>query len=247
MRGYRPQVVLATGGYVTRAGGARRLALARVPSLIFLPDMPGRVWRCAFWRASPQDQRSLSTRRGSICRGKDGCHRLSGAQGVIRRRAGARPAQRLGLAEALPVVVVLGGSRGSRSINEAVRAAWPQLLPVCQVLHVAGVQDEPWLRRRRRGCRPSCGRTTTSSPTCTTELPDALGAADVVVSRAGASVMGEYPGGGRAERARPLSVTRAPTSASTRATGGGRAPPSCSKTQALVARHAGPDGERAAG
>src|SRR5262249_18013059 len=62
-----------------------------------------------------------------------------------RDRATCRAA--FGLKEQPPVLFVYGGSRGARSINQAIAALLPHLLPIAQVIHVCGREgDESWLR-----------------------------------------------------------------------------------------------------
>jgi UDP-N-acetylglucosamine--N-acetylmuramyl-(pentapeptide) pyrophosphoryl-undecaprenol N-acetylglucosamine transferase len=87
--------------------------------------------------------------------------------------------RRLGLAEEGPLVLVFGGSLGARTLNETAVAAWGESGPA--VLHLCGERD--WSELRGRVSRPGY-----------TLLPfvdafgAALGAADLVVSRAGGSV-----------------------------------------------------------
>ncbi|MHB1130787.1 MAG: undecaprenyldiphospho-muramoylpentapeptide beta-N-acetylglucosaminyltransferase [Chloroflexota bacterium] len=196
LRDYRPQAVLATGGYVT-VPVVLAAALARVPSLIFLPDAtPGMAVRFLS-RFADRITVTLESTRGQLPSEKTVATGYPVRQELFGiERFSAR--KRLGLAETLPLVVVLGGSRGSRSINEAVHAAWQELLPVCQILHVAGLQDEPWLQREAQRLPVELRARYHVFAYLHDELPDALAAADVVVSRAGASVLGEYPAVGAA-------------------------------------------------
>ncbi|HET9221104.1 MAG TPA: glycosyltransferase, partial [Roseiflexaceae bacterium] len=47
----------------------------------------------------------------------------------------------------LPAMFIYGGSRGARSINQAIAALLPDLLPIAQLIHVCGREgDEVWLR-----------------------------------------------------------------------------------------------------
>ena len=196
LRQYRPRVVLATGGYVT-VPVVLAARLARVPSLIYLPDVvPGLAVRYMSRVADRVAVTFEETKRHLpagkvVVTGYPVRPELFSVEPAAARRA-------LGLSEDLPVVVALGGSRGSRSINEAVRAAWMELLPVCQIVHVAGLQDEPWLQRETRSLSPELAVRYHLYAYLHEELPQVLGAADVVVSRAGASVMGEYPAVGLA-------------------------------------------------
>src|SRR5262249_55222106 len=51
-----------------------------------------------------------------------------------------------GLDTQLPTLFIYGGSRGARSINQAIAALLPDLLPIAQLIHVCGREgDEAWL------------------------------------------------------------------------------------------------------
>ena len=95
----------------------------------------------------------------------------------------------LGLAPNQPTLLVTGGSQGASGINDAVAAALPQLRRACpnlQVLHLTGPTDETRIRTAYREAdlravvRPFL-----------TEMDLALGAADAVIARAGASSAAE--------------------------------------------------------
>jgi UDP-N-acetylglucosamine--N-acetylmuramyl-(pentapeptide) pyrophosphoryl-undecaprenol N-acetylglucosamine transferase len=103
----------------------------------------------------------------------------------------------LKLQPGLPTLLVTGGSKGSRSINQAIIGALPELLPSMQIVHLTGrldwdaivdqrdaLEKEPsvaiWLERYH------------PFPFIH-EMGAALASADLVVSRAGASILGEYP------------------------------------------------------
>lgn len=191
LRQFRPMVLLATGGYVTvPVVLAARLAV--VPSLIYLPDVvPGLAVRFLARFADRVAVTFAETGRHlpagkAVATGYPVRPELFAVEQAASRR-------RLGLSAELPVVVALGGSRGSRTINEAVRVAWAELLPLCQVVHVAGLLDEPWLQREARALPSELAQRYHVYAYLHEELPHVLGAADIVVSRAGASVMGEYP------------------------------------------------------
>jgi UDP-N-acetylglucosamine--N-acetylmuramyl-(pentapeptide) pyrophosphoryl-undecaprenol N-acetylglucosamine transferase len=109
---------------------------------------------------------------------------VAGLAGAARDDARAVARKRLGLDEAAPTVLVSGGSLGSGPLNELV----PKVsLPVgVQVLHLAGTgRDEPvrsaW---ERAGVRAVVLGYLDS-------MEDAYLAADVVVSRSGASTIAE--------------------------------------------------------
>ncbi|MDA8220092.1 MAG: undecaprenyldiphospho-muramoylpentapeptide beta-N-acetylglucosaminyltransferase [Dehalococcoidales bacterium] len=196
IRSFGPQAVLATGGYVC-VPVVLGAWLSRVPSLIFLPDMaPGVAVRFLAQFASRlavsfQEARRQLPAEKTVATGYPVRPDLFS---VDREKARAQ----LDLSADLPVVLVLGGSRGAHSINVAVSEALPALLPKCQIVHVAGPGGEEELREKAAGLPEELRGRYRLHAYLHEELPSALGAADVVVSRAGASVMGEYPAVGAA-------------------------------------------------
>jgi UDP-N-acetylglucosamine--N-acetylmuramyl-(pentapeptide) pyrophosphoryl-undecaprenol N-acetylglucosamine transferase len=102
--------------------------------------------------------------------------------------ASARAA--LGLNEDAPVLLVMGGSQGAHRINELITAALPHLLqagPRLQFIHLTGAADLKKVQAAYDACqRPALVRAFLD------EMAPALAAADVAVSRAGASSLAEF-------------------------------------------------------
>ena len=100
---------------------------------------------------------------------------LSGSREAAYERTGFTPER--------PVLLVIGGSLGSRAVNAAVREALPELLKEFQVLHIAGknnldptLSDTPGYRQYEY---------------VSEELKDYFALADIMVSRAGANAICE--------------------------------------------------------
>ncbi|NJN94803.1 MAG: hypothetical protein HC875_12260 [Anaerolineales bacterium] len=109
-------------------------------------------------------------------------------------KAAAR--RELGLRDDLPMLMVFGGSRGARSINQAVVNHLADFLPLCQIVHVTGTLDEAWVLARRAELSPEQQIRYHISAYLHEDMVTALLAADLVISRAGASVLGEFPAAG---------------------------------------------------
>ena len=96
----------------------------------------------------------------------------------------------LGLDPALPVLLVMGGSQGASAVNLLAMRAAPilrQRMSRLQILHLAGPNDEADLI----ACYQSHHLRARVFPFLT-EMELALGAANAVVSRAGASSLAEF-------------------------------------------------------
>lgn len=189
---FRPDVCFATGGYVC-APVVWAASRAHVPILIYLPDLePGmaiRVLSRLATRVAVSFPEALS---------------WFGDKGVVtgypvRAEFGAAAANRtaarahFGLEAGLRTVLVFGGSRGSRSINQAVSAALPQLLAVCQVIHVSGTLDWDTVQRQAAGLPATLRARYHAVAYLHDDMAQAMAAADLAVTRAGASTLGEFP------------------------------------------------------
>ena len=191
LRRVRPDVVLATGGYVT-VPVAYAAALVRIPTVVFLPDItPGWAVRAQvrvvrrLATAFPEAAASLPADR-TVVTG----YPLRPAL-LKPDREGAR--RRLGLDGEPPVVLLYGGSRGSRTLNEGVAARLEDVLRRCQLVHVAGSLDEPVMRRRAQELPDVLRDRYHLHGFIGDHLVDALAAADLAIARAGASTLAELP------------------------------------------------------
>lgn len=111
---------------------------------------------------------------------------------VVGRRAGGR--QRLGLDARRPTLLAFGGSQGARSINHSVTDAWAAWRSLgVQVLHLTGHRghEDALLRWRGAGVDPDSEGSGVRVLPFLDDMADAYAAADVVVSRAGATTIAE--------------------------------------------------------
>lgn len=190
IRDFRPHVTFVTGGYVA-APVVWASWRAQVPVLIYLPDLtPGQAIRLTSRLAT-----RVAVTFPEVARYFPGKAVVTGypvRQALLMAdKASAR--KKLGLTDEVPVLLVFGGSRGAHSINRALTAALPQLLPHCQVVHVSGQLDWPWVQTAAGQLPPELGSRYHPHAYLHDEMPQALAAADLVVARAGASTLGEFP------------------------------------------------------
>jgi UDP-N-acetylglucosamine--N-acetylmuramyl-(pentapeptide) pyrophosphoryl-undecaprenol N-acetylglucosamine transferase len=98
----------------------------------------------------------------------------------------------LGIDSQKPVLLVFGGSKGARSINMAVLHHLNAMLERFEIVHVTGDPDWEFVKHHREQLPASAAAQYHIMPYLH-EMGAALAAADLVVSRAGASCLGEYP------------------------------------------------------
>jgi undecaprenyldiphospho-muramoylpentapeptide beta-N-acetylglucosaminyltransferase len=186
----RPKSLLLTGGWV---GLPVALAawLWRVPILIFLPDIePGASIRGLrrFARRialTVADSKTYFPTQDTVVTG----YPLRRQMREATREAAIR---HFGLDPARKTLLVFGGSRGARAINYALLDALPVLLEDgLQVIHVTGTLDWPDIEARRKALADVTHYH--AFPYLHQEMGLAMAGADVVVSRSGASVLGEFP------------------------------------------------------
>jgi len=185
-------VVATTGSYVS-APVALAAWRARVPVLVYLPDLaPGLAVRL---QARFADQVAVSFEE---VRPHFPQHKVwvSGypVRSEIWQASRASAIEILGLSPERKTLLGFGGSRGARSVNRALVAMLPDLLGDYQVIHITGQLDWPEVSERQAALGPEAQRWYHLHPYLHGEqLAAALAASDLVVARAGASTMAEFP------------------------------------------------------
>ncbi|MFI2184590.1 UDP-N-acetylglucosamine--N-acetylmuramyl-(pentapeptide) pyrophosphoryl-undecaprenol N-acetylglucosamine transferase [Streptomyces sioyaensis] len=193
--GFRPDVVLATGGYVAVPAGIasrmckRPLVLHEQTVRLGLANrkLAGSATRIAVSSEStlpllPQAVRSAAVVTGNPVRPEvltghpDKAVATLGLHGFDRR---------------LPTLYVTGGAQGSQQINDVVRDALPWLLERANVVHQCGPANHDALRGHAAGLPAALADRYHLTPFVGPELPDVLALADVVVSRSGAGTLAE--------------------------------------------------------
>lgn len=190
---FRPDAVFATGGYASvPVGVAARVT--RRPLIVYLPDVtPGWAVRLLSRLAT---RMATTAPRALDYLPKDKTAVVGyPVRGDFWSLDKAAARARLGLPPDSSLVVVTGASLGARRINEAVIEQLPQLLARTHVLHVTGAGDEAWATNERAKL-PAELQDRYTVHGYMDDLPVALLAADLVVGRAGASVLGEFPAAG---------------------------------------------------
>jgi UDP-N-acetylglucosamine--N-acetylmuramyl-(pentapeptide) pyrophosphoryl-undecaprenol N-acetylglucosamine transferase len=197
LREFRPQVLLFTGGYVAvpLAMAARfGLKVSKRPlCLVYVPDVePGLALKTLIRFADQVAVTSEASRAFIPSRVKV---TVTGypVRSDLKPMTKAQGRSILKLQADTPTLLVLGGSRGARSINRALMAVLPQLLAEMQVVHISGQLDWAEVSANRQNLTAEQAGRYLLSPYLHEEMGAALAAADLVVSRAGASTLGEYP------------------------------------------------------
>jgi UDP-N-acetylglucosamine--N-acetylmuramyl-(pentapeptide) pyrophosphoryl-undecaprenol N-acetylglucosamine transferase len=187
---FRPEVLMFTGGYL-----AFPMALAgwRIPSLVYVPDVePGLALKSIGRLASRVAVTTEDSRR--FFRGRTKVV-VSGypvrPELLVQERTAAKAA--LGLDPNIPVLLVFGGSKGARSLNIALLQHLEKLLALAQVIHISGELDWPSVEQNRQEIEQELSGRYHAFPYLHDQMHLALAAADLVVSRAGASALGEFP------------------------------------------------------
>ena len=187
---FRPDVLFFTGGYVAIPMG---LAGRRIPTVLYVPDIePGLALKAL---ARLADRIALTAEDSAAFFPRHRGLKVTGypVRTELLRWDRARAREHFGLKPDAPVLLVFGGSKGARSINRALLAGLDLLLPRMQVIHISGRLDWQEVAARRDVLPPALQSRYGVFPYLHEDMGAALAAADLVVSRAGASVLGEFP------------------------------------------------------
>ena len=194
LRRFRPQALLATGGFITVPVALAAVCL-RIPRAVFLPDIePALSVRFLGWLAD----RVMAT--VELSRQYFGAGKFVATGYPLRREllqmAGTPQAEAralFGIRSDSRVVLVFGGSRGARNLNRALLANIERLLPLAEFIHISGQGEWDEVRTARERLPEALRARYHIYPYLHAEMGAALRAADLAVSRSGASTLGELP------------------------------------------------------
>jgi UDP-N-acetylglucosamine--N-acetylmuramyl-(pentapeptide) pyrophosphoryl-undecaprenol N-acetylglucosamine transferase len=176
-----------TGGYV-----AVPVALVghSIPSLLYVPDLePGMALKSL---AGMADVITVTTAESQKFFNKKVYETGYPVRKDLALWDRNTASQHLGVNDGAPVLLVFGGSKGAHSINLAVLNNLRALLEKFELIHISGEQD--WeLVQQARVQLPAGPAARYHALPYLHEMGAALAAADLVLSRAGASTLGEYP------------------------------------------------------
>jgi UDP-N-acetylglucosamine--N-acetylmuramyl-(pentapeptide) pyrophosphoryl-undecaprenol N-acetylglucosamine transferase len=199
LRRFQPDVLFFTGGFL-----AVPMALAgrKIPSVLYVPDIePGLALKTLARFAS---RIAVTTEASGAYFPRRADIQVTGypVREDLKAWEDGKARQALGLVADLPVLLVFGGSKGARSINRALLACLPDLLAEMQVVHITGNLDWPEVQAAWSEIVSTAEPSVLSAdrmsryrafPYLHEEMGAALTVADLVLSRAGASTLGEFP------------------------------------------------------
>jgi UDP-N-acetylglucosamine--N-acetylmuramyl-(pentapeptide) pyrophosphoryl-undecaprenol N-acetylglucosamine transferase len=190
---FRPRLMFMTGGFATLPVAAA-CWLLHVPIVIFLPDIEPALTvkvtsRLARLVLTATDD---SARYFPVGMPVQTCgYPLRADVMSATREAGV---QHFKLDPGRKTLLVTGGSRGSRNLNEAIGMIVRELLADgVQIIHISGELDAEAVSARREALPDELKGRYQVFRYLHQDMGAALAAADLVISRAGASILGEYP------------------------------------------------------
>ncbi len=189
LREFKPDVLFFTGGYVA---APMAVAGVRIPTALYVPDIePGLALKFLARFAdvvavtAPESNQYFANSSKLVLTG----YPLRADLSTWPRE---KATQHFGLDSTKPTLLVTGGSKGARSINMAVLKNLNALLEIAQIIHVTGSLDWSVVEKRMQELPAHLSHFYHAMP-YSHEMGAALSAADLVLSRAGASTLGEYP------------------------------------------------------
>jgi UDP-N-acetylglucosamine--N-acetylmuramyl-(pentapeptide) pyrophosphoryl-undecaprenol N-acetylglucosamine transferase len=190
LRDFKPDVMFFTGGYV-----AVPMALAgrNIPSLLFVPDIePGLALKSLSRITSLLAFTAEASRKyfPAHIRAEVTGYPTRPEMKIMDKKAAL---ESFNITGEKPVLFVFGGSKGARSINQALWKSLPAMLSLAEIIHITGSLDWPRVEEIQANLPHELASTYHPFPYLHEEMAAAFSAADLVICRAGASTLGELP------------------------------------------------------
>lgn len=187
---FKPDALLFTGGFV-----AAPMAIAGIPlpSLLYVPDIePGLALKFISRFA---DRIALTAEDSKHYFGNQKKLVVTGypVRNDLTRAEKTKARAHFGIKDIKPVLLVFGGSKGARALNQAITRNINDLLSQTQIIHITGRLDWDDVNAIQQDLEPKLRKNYHIFSYLHEDMGMALAAADLVLSRAGASTLGEFP------------------------------------------------------
>ncbi|MDI6731035.1 MAG: undecaprenyldiphospho-muramoylpentapeptide beta-N-acetylglucosaminyltransferase [Candidatus Margulisbacteria bacterium] len=180
---FRPSTIFATGGYVCLPviAAAKILGIKIIiHEQNVIPGMVNKICSRFSYKTLLTFPESLHYIKGEVV----GDPVRQAIKSMDRKLA----REKLGLLEEKTTVLIMGGSQGSKKLNEIVISAAERIPEGFEFIHIIGNRDFPWVNNYLKGKKVINYR---ALPYVYAEMSLLLAAADLVVSRAGATAISE--------------------------------------------------------
>jgi UDP-N-acetylglucosamine--N-acetylmuramyl-(pentapeptide) pyrophosphoryl-undecaprenol N-acetylglucosamine transferase len=196
LRKLRPDAIFIKGGFVGIPVGLAAAAL-RIPYLTHdsdaLPGLANRVvapWAKVHAVGLPKEVYSYPSEKTVTVGVPHAPEYHPVDAGEMKRLR-----ERVGLSQYKKIILVTGGGLGAQRVNKAVLACMPDLLgryPDLAVVHIAGRKDELSIVQAYKVALPAKEQRRVVIKGFVNNLFEYSGAADVIITRAGATAMAEF-------------------------------------------------------
>jgi UDP-N-acetylglucosamine--N-acetylmuramyl-(pentapeptide) pyrophosphoryl-undecaprenol N-acetylglucosamine transferase len=193
LRKFRPDVLFFTGGFVGVPMALAARLSRRTKSLLYVPDIEPSLALKTIARFS--DCVTLTLEESSSFFPEHPSKVVTGypLRSGMDHWTISEARSFFALQEELPVLLVFGGSKGARSINQALAGALPELLKEMQVIHITGKLDWQMMEQAREGLPTEQLNRYRPYPYLYDEIGAAMRLSNLALTRAGASILGELP------------------------------------------------------
>lgn len=187
---FQPEIIFSTGGYISVPVMS---AGRKIPSVIFIPDIaPGLALKTIMPFASKiclSTEKSLrfsrSKQNNIIC----GYPLRKDIKNWSRKTS----RDHFNIPQSAKVLLVFGGSKGARSINQNLLNIVNKLLPTMHILHISGSDNYEEIHNQSQKIIVKNYDNYHLFPFLHDDMGAAFCCADLIICRAGASILGELP------------------------------------------------------
>ncbi len=190
LRAFKPDVVFCKGGYVSLPVGLAAATL-KIPYVVHESDLRAGLSNRTLAKWATKVAVGFPIKNYHDLPKDKLVYTGSPIRSELLTIAETKAKKHFGLTASKPVILVTGGGLGSQSLNDVVVTALPKLLEDYQILHITGEKDIEHVRFRLRAFSKQELQDYYVFSFLREDMPQALVAADVVITRAGATTLAE--------------------------------------------------------